>query len=230
MNLIQLRSLYKVYNPGKENELVVLDNVDLTVEQGEFISIMGPSGSGKTTLMNVIGFLDTSTSGTYIYKEKDVSRLTGGDLAKLRSKEVGFVFQSFNLIPRISVLNNILLPLFYSKDKNYEHAHKILRDVGLWDKRNNKPNQLSGGQQQRVAIARALVNNPSLILADEPTGNLDTRTGQEILKLLVELNKLGHTIILVTHDSNIASLASRIIHIADGRILTKQTYNTLEPI
>lgn len=222
MKLVELKDITRIYNPGKENELRVLDQINLNIWDGDFLAIMGPSGSGKSTLMNIIGLLDQATSGQYLFKAEDVSQMSQNELADLRSDEVGFVFQNFNLLPRTTVLENIRLPTIYNRAKTNEDPKRILERVGLWDHRDFTPSQLSGGQMQRVAIGRALINRPSLILADEPTGNLDTKTGLEIMNLLSELNQQGHTIVLVTHDSNNASFAKRIIYLHDGMIIKEE--------
>jgi len=198
-----------------------LKGISLDVESGEFVSIMGPSGSGKTTLMNIIGCLDSPTSGQYFLNNKAVDDLSDDELAKIRNKEIGFVFQSFHLLARNSALNNVLLPLKYAgtkKEEAYELANKVLKRVGLEDRVDHTPAELSGGQQQRVAIARALVNSPSILFADEPTGNLDTKTGDEVMNLFKELNDNGQTIILITHEDEIAHKSNRIINIKDGLI------------
>ena len=198
-----------------------LKGVSFGVNKGEFISIMGPSGSGKTTLMNIIGCLDTPTSGQYFLNDKPVEDMTENQLAKIRNQEIGFVFQSFHLLARNSALNNVLLPLKYAgtnKEKALELANNVLNKVGLHDRINHSPAELSGGQQQRVAIARALVNSPSILFADEPTGNLDTKTGEEVMNLFQELNDQGQTIILITHEDDIARQSKRIINIKDGLI------------
>src|SRR3989338_237401 len=205
MKLIELEKINKTYNPGKENETQVLKNINLRIWEGDFMAIMGPSGSGKSTLMNIIGLLDVPTNGKFHFKDQDVASLNQNKLARFRSDEIGFIFQSFNLLGRTSVLSNIKLPLLYNRQKSNDDSKRLLERVGLWDKKNNKPNQLSGGQQQRVAIARALINRPSIILADEPTGNLDTKTGTEILDLFTQLNNSGKTVVIITHDSEIAN-------------------------
>lgn len=199
----------------------VLKSVSLVVNRGEYVALMGPSGSGKSTLMNILGCLDTPTSGQYILNGKDVSSLSDNELAEIRNKEIGFIFQTFNLLPRATALENVVLPLIYAglgKQERIEKALKVLNQVGLSDRINHKPNELSGGQRQRVAIARALVNQPSILLADEPTGNLDTSTSIEIMGLLHEIHQQGNTIIIVTHEEDIAQHAHRIIRLRDGEI------------
>ena len=218
--LIELKQIVKLYVMGVER-LYALKGVDVSIKRNEYVAIMGPSGSGKSTLMNIIGCLDTPTSGTYHLNSKNVSEMEDDELAEIRNREIGFVFQTFNLLPRINALYNVELPLIYSgipKAKRIEMAEQALYSVGLSDRMLHKPNELSGGQRQRVAIARALVNNPSILLADEPTGNLDTKTGEEIMTLLEDLQLKGNTIILVTHEEEIAKHANRIIRIRDGEI------------
>ena len=218
--IIETKNLCKSFQVGSE-KVQALKGVDLSVQKGEFLSIMGPSGSGKTTLMNIIGCLDTPTSGIYHLNNKLVNELDDDDLAMIRNKEIGFVFQSFHLLARNSALSNVLLPLKYAGKKETEAqimAEEVLKKVGLTNRMNHSPSELSGGQQQRVAIARALVNNPSIIIADEPTGNLDTQTGNDVMNLFKELNKLGQTIILITHEEDIAMQSKRIINIKDGLI------------
>jgi putative ABC transport system ATP-binding protein len=218
--LIETKNLWKTYIMGVQ-ELHALKGVDLQIEKGEYVAIMGPSGSGKSTLMNLIGCLDTPTQGDYFLNGESVSTMNDNELAKIRNKEIGFVFQTFNLLPRANSLHNVELPLIYSgidTGTRREMAAKALKEVDLLDWSGHKPNELSGGQRQRVAIARALVNEPSLILADEPTGNLDTKTGLEIMKLFRRLNDRGNTMIMVTHDPEIAEFADRIIYIRDGEI------------
>jgi len=220
MKLIQIRNITRVYDMGEE-KLYALRGVDLDIEKNEYIAIMGPSGSGKSTLMNIIGCLDTPTSGDYILNGKDVHEMDDDELAAIRNKEIGFVFQTFNLLPRSDSLHNVELPLIYSgvsRAERIKRAEDALTNVGLADRMKHKPNELSGGQRQRVSVARALVNNPSLILADEPTGNLDTKTGEEIMGLFRELNEKGNTIIIVTHEEDIAKHANRIVKIRDGMI------------
>lgn len=218
--VIQIQQLRKIYQMGNQ-EVRALDGVSFDVEKNEYIAIMGPSGSGKSTMMNLIGCLDTPTSGTYILNNQDVSELEDAELAEVRNREIGFVFQTFNLLPRTDCLSNVELPLIYSGMKaaeRHERSAETLRRVGLGDRIDHKPNELSGGQRQRVAIARALVNNPSIMLADEPTGNLDTKTGEEIMMLFEELHRMGNTILLVTHEDEIAEHARRIIRLRDGVI------------
>ena len=218
--MIETQNLIKEYEVGSQ-KVKALNGINLSVNKGEFISIMGPSGSGKTTLMNIIGCLDTPTKGVYSLNNKVVSKLTDNELAKIRNKEIGFVFQSFHLLARNSALNNVMLPLKYAGCKESEAIERCtdaLRKVGLSDRKNHSPSELSGGQQQRVAIARALVNNPSILFADEPTGNLDSKTGNDVMKLFKELNQSGQTIILITHEDSIAEQSNRIITIKDGLI------------
>jgi len=221
--ILKMIDICKSYYMGDE-ELKVLFDVNLSINPGEFVSILGPSGSGKSTMMNIIGCLDVPTSGRYILSDNDINDLDEVQLAHVRNKEVGFVFQSFHLLPRLSAIQNVELPLIYSGLKRSERRKKaieILEQVGLSDKMRNLPNQLSGGQQQRVAIARALVTRPSILLADEPTGALDQKTGQQIMELFEDINKDGKTIIMITHDTNIAKHAKRVINILDG-YLTEQ--------
>lgn len=220
MILINCQDIHKIYKMGLE-EVRALRGVDVTIEEGEFVSIMGPSGSGKSTLMHIIGCLDTPTSGKYRLLDKGVETMNDNQLAEIRNKEIGFVFQTFNLIPRSTTFHNVELPLIYaglSKKERIEKVGKALEAVGLSHRAEHHPNELSGGQRQRVAIARALVNNPSIILADEPTGNLDSETGEEILAVFDELHNQGNTIVMVTHDEKLARRAHRVIHILDGRI------------
>jgi len=218
--LIHFENISKVYKMGVEY-VHALRNITLTIKKNEYVSIMGPSGSGKSTLMNIIGCLDTPSTGKYLFKQYDVSDMTDNELADIRNKEIGFVFQTFNLLPRASALKNVELPLVYggvSSSKRKEIAQKLLEDVGLGDRVTHKPNELSGGQRQRVAIARALANNPSIILADEPTGNLDSKTGKEIMILFNKLWESGNTIILVTHEEEVAHYSHRIIRLRDGLV------------
>jgi putative ABC transport system ATP-binding protein len=220
MALIEIRDLYKIYQLGK-NILNALDGVSLDIEKGEYVAIMGPSGSGKSTLMHILGCLDTPTKGRYLFKGRDISSVTDQDLARLRNAEIGFVFQSFNLLPRLSAYGNVEMPLLYAGKSPAERRRKVdavLERVGLGDRRNNKPNELSGGEMQRVAIARALINDPAIILADEPTGNLDSRTGIEIMKAFDDLARQGNTMILVTHDAGVAQHARRVVRMVDGKI------------
>ncbi len=218
--LIELIDIHKIYNMG-DTEVRANDGINLRIHQGEFVAIVGKSGSGKSTLMNIIGALDTPSSGQYILNGQDVSKMKGDYLAEIRNKTIGFVFQQYNLLPKQNLLENVSLPLLYagmSEGKRKKRALEVLDKVGIKEKWRNLPNQLSGGQQQRVSIARALAGNPSLILADEPTGALDSRTSREVLDLLEELNQEGNTIILITHDNAIASEARRVIRIMDGKI------------
>ena len=220
MALIDLNSIYKIYNVGGE-EVRALDGVDLIINDNEYLAIMGPSGSGKSTMMNMIGCLDTPTSGVYEFEGEKVHIMDDGQLASIRNRKIGFVFQTFNLLPKASALHNVEIPLVYAnirKEKRIEMASEALKSVGLEDRMHHKPNELSGGQRQRVAIARALVNNPSIILADEPTGNLDSKSGHEILAIFDDLHAQGNTIILVTHEDDIAKHAKRTIRLFDGKI------------
>lgn len=222
--VIQTSSISKVYRMGTE-EIHALRSVTISIKRGEYVAFMGPSGSGKSTLMNIVGCLDTPSTGQYILNGKDVSRMTDNQLADVRNKEIGFVFQTFNLLPRATALDNVALPLIYagfSKSEREERAMESLRSVGLHDRAKHKPNELSGGQRQRVAIARALVNNPSVLLADEPTGALDSKTSYEIMELFEALYSKGNTIIMVTHEEDIARYAHRIVRLRDGEIETDQ--------
>jgi putative ABC transport system ATP-binding protein len=220
MALIETRDLWKTYVMGAE-EIHALRGVTVGIERGEYVAIMGPSGSGKSTLMNLIGCLDTPTRGSYLLNGKQVSQMNDNELARIRNEEIGFVFQTFNLLPRASALQNVELPLVYagvSARERGARARNALDKVELTSRIGHKPNELSGGQRQRVAIARALVNNPSILLADEPTGNLDSKTGAEIMDLFVRLHQAGNTIILVTHEADIAAFAHRTIHLRDGQV------------
>jgi putative ABC transport system ATP-binding protein len=220
MPLIETRDLWKTYVMGDE-EIHALRGVSISIERGEYVAIMGPSGSGKSTLMNLIGCLDTPSKGTYLLNGKMVSEMNDNELARIRNEEIGFVFQTFNLLPRASALANVELPLVYagmSKQARLAQAKAAIEKVELTHRMTHKPNELSGGQRQRVAIARALVNNPSILLADEPTGNLDSKTGVEIMALFARLHEAGNTIILVTHEADIAAYAHRVIAIRDGEV------------
>ena len=220
MALIEVRDLWKTYVMGSE-EIHALRGVSIQIERGEYVAIMGPSGSGKSTLMNLIGCLDTPTKGSYLLNEKQVGQMNDNELAQIRNEEIGFVFQTFNLLPRASALQNVELPLVYAgvatRDRQ-ARARAALEKVELGSRMTHKPNELSGGQRQRVAIARALVNNPSILLADEPTGNLDSKTGNEIMALFARLHQAGNTIVLVTHEAEIAAYAHRTIHLRDGQV------------
>jgi len=220
MNIINIEHIAKIYQVGSE-EVHALRDVSLAINRNEYVAIMGPSGSGKSTLMNMLGCLDTPTSGIYDFKSVSVSEMTDNELARIRNKEIGFVFQTFNLLARSDAVHNVELPLIYAgvpSSERKERAKQALMDVGLGDRMHHKPNELSGGQRQRVAIARALVTNPAIILADEPTGNLDSKTGEEIMALFHEIHEKGNTIILVTHEEYIAEHALRIIRLKDGLI------------
>lgn len=219
--MIQVSHISKIYK-NEEVETVALSDVSFKIKRGEFVAIMGPSGSGKSTLMHILGALDLPTSGTYILDGENVGRLNDDELADIRNRKIGFVFQAFNLLPRTTALKNVTLPMVYagvSKNERLEKAQKFLEMVGLGDRFNHTPSQLSGGEQQRVAIARALVMNPRLILADEPTGNIATTQAEEIMAIFQDLNEEGHTIVMITHESNIAEHAKRIIHLRDGKIV-----------
>jgi putative ABC transport system ATP-binding protein len=220
MSLIETRDLWKTYVMGEE-EIHALRGVAIAIERGEYVAIMGPSGSGKSTLMNLIGCLDTPTKGSYLLNDKEVASMNDDELARIRNEEIGFVFQTFNLLPRATALHNVELPLVYAGvpgKVRQERARAALDKVELTQRASHRPNELSGGQRQRVAIARALVNNPSILLADEPTGNLDSKTGLEIMSLFDRLHQGGNTIILVTHEADIAAHAHRVIHIRDGQV------------
>jgi len=218
--ILQMSQITKAYEMGEESQ-TVLQDVDLTIEQGDFVAILGPSGSGKSTLMNIIGCLDSPTSGTYFLSGQKIADLDDKILAKIRNKEIGFVFQQFQLLPRLSAIHNVELPLIYagvSEKERKRRAEEMLRKVGLGDKLHHRPNQLSGGQQQRVAIARALVTEPTILLADEPTGALDQKTSHQIMDLFHEIHQEGKTIIMITHDQKIAKNAKKIVHILDGNL------------
>ena len=219
--MININSISKEYVMG-DNKLLALNNVDVTIKEGEFVSIMGSSGSGKSTLMNIIGCLDVPSNGDYFFRENNISNYSSNKLAELRNKDIGFIFQNFNLLPRLNALENVILPLLYSGKSSKDRtklALLALENVGLKDRTHHRPNQLSGGQQQRVSIARAIAGTPKLILADEPTGALDSNTSLEIMKILNDLNKTGITIVLVTHEDDIAKYGSRIIRMKDGKII-----------
>jgi putative ABC transport system ATP-binding protein len=220
MSLIETVDLWKTYQMGTE-EVHALRGVSIQIQRGEYVAIMGPSGSGKSTLMNLIGCLDTPTKGSYLLNGKQVSQMNDDELARIRNEEIGFVFQTFNLLPRATALHNVELPLIYAgvpSKARAERANEALDKVELADRKNHRPNEMSGGQRQRVAIARALVNNPSILLADEPTGNLDSKTGVEIMNLFERLYTAGNTIVLVTHEADVAAHAARAIHIRDGQV------------
>ena len=225
-NVIEIRNIIRDFKLGQET-VHVLKSIDLDIKRGEYVAIMGPSGSGKSTLMNLLGCLDTPTAGSYMLNGKDVSKMSDDDLANIRNTEIGFVFQTFNLLPRTTALENVALPMIYagaSKKQRVERASAVLTDVGLSDRMDHKPNQLSGGQRPRVAVGRALVNKPSIILADEPTGNLDSKTGTEIMALFDEIHKNGNTVIMVTHEEDVAAHAKRVIRLRDG-IIESDTFN-----
>lgn len=220
MALIDLKDIYKIYQMGS-TQINALDGLECKIEKGEYVALMGPSGSGKSTLMNIIGCLDTPTKGVYSLNGTNVSDMTDDDLASIRNVEIGFVFQSFNLLPRTSAIENVSLPLVYagvSKKERIERAQTVLEKVGLGDRADHKPNELSGGQRQRVAIARALINNPSIVLADEPTGNLDSKSSLEIMNLFNEIHQDGNTVVMVTHEEDIAKYAKRTIRMIDGKL------------
>lgn len=225
LGIIELREICKSYFMGKQ-ELQVLKGINLTIDKNEYVALMGPSGSGKSTLMNILGCLDSPSSGKYILNGKDVSGMPDNDLAEVRNKEIGFVFQQFNLLPRLTAAENVALPLIYSgigKKERHERALAVLEKVQLADRGHHKPNELSGGQIQRVAIARALINNPAIILADEPTGNLDTKTSAEVMDIFNGIQAGGNTVILVTHEEDIAAYAHRVVRLRDGMVESDKT-------
>lgn len=225
MALIEIKDVYKIYNPG-ENEVRALDGVSLTIDEGEFVAIIGQSGSGKSTLMNMLGLLDRPTSGEYYLSGRDVATLTDDEQSEIRNKQIGFIFQGFNLIPSLTAIDNVELPLVYrgmKKEERNELSLEALERVGLGQRLHHRPSQMSGGQQQRVAIARAVAAKPPVILADEPTGNLDSSSGREVMRILHELSDEGRTVILITHDNEIAEEANRIIRIQDGKIVSDRT-------
>ena len=229
--LIELKNAYKIYNPG-ENEFRALDGVNLEIDRGDFVAIVGHSGSGKSTLMNMLGLLDVVTSGTYILNGKDVSDMDDDELSSIRNLEIGFIFQGFNLIPSLTAQGNVELPLIYrgmKAEQRHELSEAALKRVGLEKRMDHLPNQMSGGQQQRVAIARALAAKPPLILADEPTGNLDSNSGKEVMRIINELWAEGRTIILITHDDSIAETAHRVIRISDGKIVDDYINENVTP-
>ncbi len=221
--LIEIRDVTKTYEMGAETIVHALAGVSLSIEGGDYVAIMGPSGSGKSTLMNLIGCLDTPTTGSYVLKGREIATMNDDELAQIRNKEIGFIFQTFNLLPRADAVQNVELPLVYSglaRKERKARAEKALDAVGLGTRKHHRPNEMSGGQRQRVAIARALVNDPSILLADEPTGNLDSKTGEEILALMDDLHRGGNTIILVTHEDELAQHASRVVRLRDGKIIS----------
>ena len=224
-HLIELRDVYKIYSEGLESEVRALDGISLTIDQGEFVAVVGQSGCGKSTLMNVLGCLDIPTRGTYLLDGTDVQELSDGQLSRIRNQEIGFIFQQYNLIQTLTVQENVELPLIYrgiDPIDRKELALEALNRVGLADRRKHYPTQMSGGQQQRVAIARAISTHPPVIMADEPTGALDSRTGQQVLKFLQQLNREGSTIILITHDNGIAATAPRMVRLSDGKVISDQ--------
>jgi putative ABC transport system ATP-binding protein len=229
MALIDLKQIFKTYQMGF-TQINALNGLNCEIGEGEYVALMGPSGSGKSTLMNVIGCLDSPTSGSYLLNGNDVSKMSEDDLAKVRNVEIGFVFQSFNLLPRTSALENVALPLVYAgvgKKERLDRAQIVLEQVGLGDRGDHKPNELSGGQRQRVAIARALINNPSIVLADEPTGNLDSTSSLEIMNLFEEIHAEGNTVVMVTHEEDIAEYAKRTIRMIDGKLATQLSVTSL---
>ena len=229
--LIEISDVRKIYEMGS-TAVNALDGVSLHVQKGEYLAIMGPSGSGKSTLMNIVGCLDTPTEGSYKLKDQEIAKMSDDELARIRNQEIGFVFQTFNLLPRADALHNVELPLIYAgrpAKERRERARSMLEMVGLGDRTHHRPNELSGGQRQRVAVARALVNGPSLVLADEPTGNLDSKTGLEIMALLDDIHKRGNTVILVTHEEEVAARAHRIVRLRDGRIESDRSTRATAP-
>lgn len=227
MALIDLKDIYKIYQMGSA-QINAIDGLDCQIEKGEYVALMGPSGSGKSTLMNIIGCLDTPSEGVYSLNGTNVSDMSDDDLASIRNVEIGFVFQSFNLLPRTSAIENVSLPLVYagiSKNERIERAQKALEKVGLGDRADHKPNELSGGQRQRVAIARALINNPSIVLADEPTGNLDSKSSLEIMNFFSQIHQDGNTVVMVTHEEDIAKYAKRTIRMIDGKLADQLIVN-----
>jgi putative ABC transport system ATP-binding protein len=222
-SLIEIRDVTKTYDMGAETIVHALAGVSLSIEEGDYVAIMGPSGSGKSTLMNLIGCLDTPSTGSYVLKGREIATMNDDELAQIRNKEIGFIFQTFNLLPRADAVQNVELPLVYSglpRRERKARAEKALDAVGLGSRKHHRPNEMSGGQRQRVAIARALVNEPSILLADEPTGNLDSKTGEEILALMDDLHRGGNTIILVTHEDELAQHAARVVRLRDGKIIS----------
>jgi len=231
-SIIDFKGISRFFHVGTETVKALLE-VDILIKENEFVAIMGPSGSGKSTMMNILGCLDTPTAGSYQLNGQDVSKMTDNELADVRNREIGFIFQTFNLLPRSTALENVMLPLVYagiSKSERTNRAEKTLGSVQLADRMNHRPNELSGGQRQRVAVARALVNNPSIVLADEPTGNLDSKTSLEILGLLEEIHELGNTIIVVTHEEEVAQHAHRIIRMLDGRIASDEINEDIKKV
>lgn len=231
-SIIDFKGISRFFQVGTETVKALLE-VDILIHENEFVAIMGPSGSGKSTMMNILGCLDTPTAGTYHLNGQDVSKMTDNELADVRNREIGFIFQTFNLLPRSTALENVTLPLVYAgigKHDRIDRAEETLKSVGLSDRMKHKPNELSGGQRQRVAVARALVNNPSIVLADEPTGNLDSKTSLEILGLLEEIHRLGNTIIVVTHEEDVAEHAHRIIRMIDGRIASDEINKNIKTV
>lgn len=222
--MIQLKNITKSFFKGNEESVRALDNINLSIEKGEFVAIIGASGSGKSTMMNILGMLDRPSEGNYYLENKEVSKLSDAELAEIRNKKIGFVFQQFHLLPKTTAIENVELPLIYSNRKEIKSlAVNALKKVGLEDRLSHKPNELSGGQQQRVAVARALVNEPEIIFADEPTGNLDSKSTTEVMDIFRQLNKEGKTLVLITHDNEIAENASRVIRILDGKIVEDRT-------